>query len=89
MFHSLAGVIKLSDAEAQNFALSQLFVLSLLVMALLRLGALELEPGSIFSVFSYVLGLATGLDSVPVLVQQCSRLRDISKRLDTTSQAKS
>jgi ABC-type multidrug transport system fused ATPase/permease subunit len=73
--------IKLSDAEAQNFGLMQVFVLALFVTALLRLGMLNLEPGSIFSVFSYILGFTTGLDKIPVLVQQISRLRDVSKRL--------
>jgi ABC-type multidrug transport system fused ATPase/permease subunit len=73
--------IKLSDAEAQNFGLMQIFVLALFVTALLRLGVLHLELGSIFSVFSYILGFTAGLDKIPVLVQQLSRLRDVSKRL--------
>jgi ABC-type multidrug transport system fused ATPase/permease subunit len=75
--------IKLSDAEAQNFGLMQVFVLVLFVIALLRLGALNLEAGSIFAVFSYVLGFTAGLENIPVLVQQISRLRDVSKRLST------
>ncbi len=73
--------IKLSDAEAQNFGMMQFFVLALFVTALLRLGALNLEPGSIFSVFSYILGFTAGLDKIPVLVQQISRLKDVGKRL--------
>jgi ABC-type multidrug transport system fused ATPase/permease subunit len=75
--------IKLSDAEAQTFGVTQLFVLMLFALALLRLGVLNLPPGSIFSVFSYVLGFTAGLDNIPVLVQQLSRLRDIGKRLQT------
>jgi ABC-type multidrug transport system fused ATPase/permease subunit len=73
--------IKLSDAEAQNFGMMQIFVLALFVTALLRLSVLNLEPGSIFSVFSYILGFTAGLDKIPVLVQQLSRLKDVSKRL--------
>jgi ABC transporter transmembrane region len=79
--------IKLSDAEAQNFGVTQLFVLALFVLALLRLGVLNLEPGSIFSVFSYVLGFTAGLDNIPVLVQQLSRLRDTGKRLQLDTKA--
>lgn len=73
--------IKLSDAEAKNFGMMQVFVLALFVTALLRLSVLNLEPGSIFSVFSYILGFTTGLDKIPVLVQQLSRLKDVRKRL--------
>jgi ABC transporter transmembrane region len=79
--------IKLSDAEARNFGITQLFVLGLFVASLLRLSALNLEPGSIFSVFSYVLGFTAGLDNIPVLVQQLSRLRDIGKRLQFSTKA--
>jgi ABC-type multidrug transport system fused ATPase/permease subunit len=73
--------VRLSDAEARNFGITQLFALGLFVASLLRLSVLELEPGGIFSVFSYVLGFTTGLDNIPVLIQQLSRLRDIGKRL--------
>ncbi len=77
--------IKLSDAEAQNFGMMQVFVLTLFVTTLLRLGVLNLEPGSIFSVFSYILGFTAGLDKIPMLVQQLCRLKDVGKRLSATS----
>ena len=39
------------------------------------------DPGYIFAEFGYVLMFVAGVISVPVLVQPCSRLRDIGRRL--------
>jgi ABC-type multidrug transport system fused ATPase/permease subunit len=79
----LAGFrVRLSDAEAINFSLMELFVLALMAAALLRSC---MQPGAtagdIFAVFRYVLMFVTGLDAVPMLVQQVSRLRDIGRRM--------
>ena len=74
--------IKLSDAEALNFALMEGFILGLMVAALIqfcRNG--NVQPGEIFAVFRYVIIFIAGLDSVPRIVQQISRLRDIGFRL--------
>jgi ABC-type multidrug transport system fused ATPase/permease subunit len=74
--------IKLSDCEALNFGVMELFVLGVLVAALLRACSLpSAQAGDIFAVFRYVLMLIMGLDSVPKLVQQFSRLRDIHSRI--------
>lgn len=74
--------VKLSDCEALNFGTMELFVLSVLVLALLRTCSLaSATPGDIFAVFRYVLMLLMGFDGIPKLVQQFSRLRDLSQRL--------
>ncbi len=74
--------VKLSDCEALNFGTMELFVLGVLVLALLRTCSLaSATPGDIFAVFRYVLMLLMGFDGVPRLVQQFSRLRDLSQRL--------
>lgn len=74
--------VKLSDCEALNFGTMELFVLGVLVLALLRTCSLtSATPGDIFAVFRYILMLLMGFDSVPKLVQQFSRLRDLSQRL--------
>ena len=74
--------VKLSDCEALNFGTMELFVLGVLVLALLRTCSLtSATPGDIFAVFRYVLMLLMGFDGVPKLVQQFSRLRDLSQRL--------
>lgn len=74
--------IKLSDCEALNFGTMELFVLGVLVVALLRSCTMtSATPGDIFAVFRYILLLLMGVDAIPKLVQQFSRLRDLSNRL--------
>ena len=76
--------IRLSDAEAINFSLMELFVLGAMVAALVRFcagSAGTREAGDIFAVFRYVLMYIMGLDTVPRLVTQISRLRDVGLRL--------
>jgi ABC-type multidrug transport system fused ATPase/permease subunit len=80
--------IKLSDSEAFNFSLMEIFILGLLAAVLMRSCQMTgSDAGSIFAVFRYVLMFAMGLDSVPVLVQQISRLRDISVRVQNPTMA--
>jgi ABC-type multidrug transport system fused ATPase/permease subunit len=74
--------IRLMDAEAINFSVMEVFVLGLLAVALVRSCLLPgASAGDIFAVFRYVLMFITGLDGVPMLVQQLSRLHDISRRI--------
>lgn len=73
--------VKLSDCEALNFGTMEVFVLGVLVLALLRTcSTLTASPGDIFAVFRYVMMLLMGVDGVPKLVQQFSRLRDLTQR---------
>lgn len=74
--------VKLSDAEAINFGLMELFILGLLVACLLQFcrGATA-QAGDIFAVFRYVIMFIMGLDSVPKIVHQLSRLSDIGSRI--------
>lgn len=74
--------VKLSDAEAVNFGLMELFILGMLVVCLLQFCRnAAVEAGDIFAVFRYVMMFIMGLDSVPKLVHQMSRLRDIGTRM--------
>ena len=76
--------VKLSDAEAINFALMELFVLGLIATTLVHFctsGSVSPATGDIFAVFRYVLLFVVGLDAVPGLVQRFAKLRDISRRL--------
>ena len=78
--------VKLSDAEAINFSLMELFVLGLIVASLVHFCSRDaVQAGDIFAVFRYVLMFIMGLDSVPRLVQQMSRLRDIGMRMHRSS----
>ncbi len=74
--------IRLSDLEAANFGMTEVFVLGLLIVALIRICRLPgIEPGDLFAVFRYLMMFMMGLDNVPTLMQQLSRLKDIGRRL--------
>jgi len=74
--------IRLSDAEAVNFGLMELFVLAVVAGALVRYCAGGVPAaGDVFAVFRYLMMFIMGLDSAPKLVQQISRLRDIGLRM--------
>jgi hypothetical protein len=80
--------IQLSDWEAYNFGLMELFVLGLMAASLVRCCALPgIDAGSIFAVFRYVLMFVMGLDKVPTLVQRATRLRDITRRMQSDGPA--
>ena len=80
--------IKLSNFQAANFCLLNVFVMGLIATALLRccLG-LAIETGQIFAVLGYVTMFVIGLGSTPALVQQLGRLRDITHRIQGTTSA--
>ncbi len=87
-FDSLARWrIRLSDAEAINFGLMELFILAVLCASLVHyvggggLGEAAPQAGDIFAVFRYVLMFIMGLDAVPKIVAQISRLRDVGLRV--------
>lgn len=74
--------IKLSNAEAINFGLMEFFILGAIVAVLFRACQLPaVQAGDIFAVFRYLMLLLMGLDNLPRLIQQVSRLRDVSSRL--------
>ncbi|MBI4852703.1 MAG: hypothetical protein HY819_12985 [Acidobacteria bacterium] len=74
--------IKLSDLGAVNFSLMELFILSLFIASLIRYCHIpNVSTGDIFATFNYVITFVTGLDTVPLLVQQITRLLDIGQRI--------
>lgn len=75
--------VKLSDADAFNWtAIEGLSILAFLVV-LVRVRSLEnLEVGTIFAIFVYVWRLMEKLDTMPQLVQQLMRLKDIRRRIE-------
>jgi ABC-type multidrug transport system fused ATPase/permease subunit len=74
--------IRLADCEALNVGLIELFVIALLILTLLRSCSLPgVGAGDIVAVFRYVILFVTALDTLPMLIQHVSRLRDIGRRL--------
>jgi ABC-type multidrug transport system fused ATPase/permease subunit len=72
--------VKLSNLEAVNFSLMEVFILALVIAVLIRTASLNVRAGDIYAVLAYVYNLIGGLDTVPAIVQQLSRLRDIGRR---------
>ncbi|HYV36202.1 MAG TPA: ABC transporter six-transmembrane domain-containing protein [Gemmataceae bacterium] len=76
--------IRLFDAEAANFGMLQIAILGVMVAALVRCcSILDGQVGNVFAVFRYVMTVVTGLQGVPLLVQQVTRLRDIVRRVQS------
>lgn len=74
--------IRLSNAEAINFGLMECFILGAIVTVLFRACQMPaVAAGDIFAVFRYLMLMLMGLDSLPRLIQQISRLRDVSSRM--------
>jgi len=74
--------VRLSTAEALNFGALETFVLGVMVFVLMRTCGLPLfEAGDIFAVFRYLMVLLMGLDQVPRVVMQLSRMRDVDERV--------
>lgn len=74
--------VRLSDALAMTFAVQQLFALGVFVAALLRIAAVPGQSvGTVVALLRYVTMFTMGLGNLPMLAQQFSRLRDISRRL--------
>jgi ABC-type multidrug transport system fused ATPase/permease subunit len=74
-------LVKLSDWEAINFGVMELFILVLMAATLVRTCSLGFLAGDILAIFQYLLMFLMGVDSVPMLVQQLSRLRDVGQRI--------
>ncbi|MBV8376346.1 MAG: hypothetical protein JO279_05015 [Verrucomicrobia bacterium] len=75
--------ISLSDAEATNWGLMELFSIGLSAAVILRIASLPgIEPGTIYAMLAYLWNFIASLNNVPGLVQQLSRLKDIAQRMD-------
>ena len=74
--------VKLSDASAYNWTIIEVISILVFIAILLRATVLpESETGDIFAILVYVWRLMEGLDHVPTIIQQLTRLRDISLRI--------
>jgi ABC-type multidrug transport system fused ATPase/permease subunit len=74
--------ISLSDAEATNWGIMELFSISLSAAVIIRVASLpHIEPGTIYAMLAYLWNFLASLNHVPALVQQLSRLQDIARRM--------
>ncbi len=80
--------IRLSDAEAMNWGVMELFSIGLSAAVIIRVASLpHVEPGTIYAMLAYLWNFITSLDHVPALVQQLSRLKDIARRMNESASA--
>jgi hypothetical protein len=74
--------IALSDRDAFSYGALETLIFVAMAAALVRTCARPgVDAGTIFAVLGYVLMYVSGIANVPLLVQQFSRLRDISRRM--------
>jgi ABC-type multidrug transport system fused ATPase/permease subunit len=75
--------VSLSDAEATNWGIMELFSIILSAAVIIRVASLpHIEPGTIYAMLAYLWNFLASLNHVPALVQQLSRLQDIARRMD-------
>jgi ABC-type multidrug transport system fused ATPase/permease subunit len=75
--------IRLSDAEATNWGVMELFSIGLSAAVIMRIASLpHIEPGTIYAMLAYLWNFIASLNHVPALVQQLSRLKDIAQRME-------
>jgi ABC-type multidrug transport system fused ATPase/permease subunit len=76
--------IKISDKEAINFGIMELFVLIIIASSLLISSDVfgsTLLAGSLIGIYNYVLKFVSGLDTIPYAIQKISSLKDIVRRI--------
>jgi len=77
--------IRLSDAEAMNWGVMELFDVVLSAAIIIRIASLKnIQPGTIYAMLAYLWNFIASLNNVPMLVQQLSRLKDIAQRMNQT-----
>jgi len=75
--------IFLSDAEATNWGVMELFNIVLSAAVIIRIASLpNIQPGTIYAMLAYLWNFIASLSHVPALVQQLSRLKDIARRME-------
>jgi ABC-type multidrug transport system fused ATPase/permease subunit len=77
--------ILLSDAEAANWGVMELFNIGLAAAVIMRIASLQnIESGTIYAMLAYLWNFIASLNNVPALVQQLSRIKDIARRMEQT-----
>jgi ABC-type multidrug transport system fused ATPase/permease subunit len=82
-YHSLVKWrIDLSNAEATNYGLIEVFSIPLIIVVLLRTIQIPgIQIGQIYAVLSYLWSFLNSIRIVPFLLQQFGRLKDIGDRV--------
>ncbi|MDX1977099.1 MAG: ABC transporter six-transmembrane domain-containing protein [Pseudanabaenaceae cyanobacterium bins.68] len=73
--------IKLSNMTALNWGVTEVLIIAMFILILLRTRLLNLHTGDIYAVIAYAWNYRVSLDVLPAIVQQLSRLKDIAERM--------
>ncbi len=82
--------IRISDQEAWNFGFMEFMVMAVIGVALLivtKTSGTEILPGALIGIYNYILKFATGLDTIPYIVQKLTSLGDITSRIEKQEEA--
>lgn len=77
--------IRISDQEAWNFGIMELLVMLLIGVSLWATrGSLghTILAGDLIGMYAYLMKFASGLDTIPYMVQRLASLQDISRRIE-------
>jgi ABC-type multidrug transport system fused ATPase/permease subunit len=74
---------RLSDAEAANWGTMELMNIALAAAVIVRIASLRnIEAGTVYAMIAYLWNFIASLNHVPALIQQLSRLKDITRRMN-------
>lgn len=79
--------VRLSDQEAFNFGATELLVLIAIAASLVvstEHGRAAAQVGAIVGIYNYILKFASGLETIPYMIQRLGALQDIIRRMGTT-----
>jgi ABC-type multidrug transport system fused ATPase/permease subunit len=80
--------VNLSDAEAWNWGVLEACAIALAALVVMQTTRMpSVQAGTIYAIMAYLREFVASLDSVPFIVQQLVRLRDISVRTNLTNDA--
>ena len=76
--------VKISDQQAFNFGIMELFVMVLLGVSLIvstRFNTKILDAGEIIGFYFYIMKFTSGLDTIPYITEKYATLKDITRRI--------
>ncbi len=76
--------VRLSDQEAWNFGITELLVLIAIAASLMvstEMHGTALQIGAVVGIYNYILKFASGLETIPYMIQRFGALKDILRRM--------
>ncbi len=76
--------IKISDKEAWNFGIMEIFamvVMTTCLLATVKAGSAPMLAGDIIGIYYYIMKFTSGLDTIPYMGQRLASLKDITQRI--------